>query len=387
MLKRYKYRIYPDAKQMEFLEATSGCARFVWNEFLAANKRFYEHSKKFHFYHDMSALLTEIKTLEGYEFLKEVPKSALQYSIKNLDLSLRNSFKKASGFPRFKKKSYEQSFTLTRGQFQIKKGKLQIANLKIDKKHSLIKIRWSRELPSEASSLTIIKDNLNHYYASFVVECSEPTAQSSPQNDCIGLDLGIESFVTTSGGQKHKAPNYKRLLLKARHLQSRLSRKKKKSKNRERARQNLAKIHKKISRVREDFLNKLVSLLVRENQAISIETLKVKEMLKNKHLARAIALQGWSLFIAKLKSKSEEYRREIFEVGTYVPTSQVCSSCDFRWGKLNLNIRSLECDNCHALHDRDVNAAKNILNEYFKSKQTAGHAAALNNACGAKSST
>ena len=379
MLKRYKYRIYPSDIQKDFLHATFGCCRFVWNMFLQEQKRTYEYKKKFVFQHEMSALLTEVKKLEGYEFLKDVPSTSLQTITRQQDRAMKDFIKKTKGFPKMKKKAHNQSLELTRNQFSVKNGKLKLAKLK-----DSIKIKWSRELPSEASSCTILKTNTNQYYVSFVADV--PEVVKDVVSNSIGIDLGIETFLTISDGRKIKSPNYKRLLDKQKKLQRRLSRKNKGSKNRDKARLCLAKNHEKISNIRKDFINKVVSLLVRENQAISIETLDIQKMLKNKYLARLISLQGWYVFKLALKAKAQEYQRIIYEVGTFVPTSQICSECGFRWGKLALSIRSIECSQCHVSHDRDINASKNVLNEYLNYQQTAGHAAASTTSVDATSS-
>lgn len=364
MKKRYSYRIYPNKNQRDYLESIFNINRFIWNQFLAANIRYYNHSKKFHFFNEMSSILTECKNIEGYEWLQTVPSTSLQQTLKHLDTAIRGCIKKQKGFPRFKKKYDKNSFTLVANQYGIKNNKLRIANQK-----SLIKVKWHRELPSKPSSCTITKDNIGRYYISFVVEVGDKIVPYT--KSMIGLDLGIETFCSTSDGKKYKLPNLKALYKKVKRQQKDLSRKKKGSNNFKKGKLKLAKTHMKISDKRNDFYNKLVLILINENQVISIETLKVKEMLVkgNKSLSRLIGQQGWSSFITKLISKAAECNRIIHKVDTYYPSSQLCSNCGYKWGRLNLSIRTVICPDCLIEHDRDINAAKNMLTNYLKSVQ------------------
>lgn len=361
MKKRYNYRIYPNKIQREYIEAIFNINRFIWNQFLAANIRYYNHSKKFHFFNEMSSILTECKNIEGYEWLKSVPSTSLQQTLRHLDRAIKDSYKKKKGFPKFKKKYDKNSFTLTNLQYSIKENKLKIALLK-----SLMKVKWHRELPSEPTSCTIIKDNIGRYYVSFVVEVGDKIVPYT--NSKVGLDLGIETFCSTSDGKKYKLPNLKPLYKKVKRQQKELSRKKKGSNNFKKQKLKLAKTHMKIVDKRNDFHNKLVSTLINENQVISIETLKITNMIQksNKSLSRLISQQGWSLFITKLINKATECNRIIYKVDTYYPSSQLCSNCGYKWGRLNLSIRTIKCPDCLIEHDRDINAAKNMLTNYLK---------------------
>lgn len=361
MKKRYNYRIYPNKIQRLYLESIFSINRFIWNQFLAANIRYYNHSKKFHFFNEMSSILTECKNIEGYEWLKSVPSTSLQQTLRHLDRAIKDSYKKKKGFPKFKKKYDKNSFTLTNLQYSIKENKLKIALLK-----SLMKVKWHRELPSEPTSCTIIKDNIGRYYVSFVVEVGDKIVPYT--KSMIGLDLGIETFCSTSDGKKYKLPNLKPLYKKVKRQQKELSRKKKGSNNFKKQKLKLAKTHMKIVDKRNDFHNKLVSTLINENQVISIETLKITNMIQksNKSLSRLISQQGWSLFITKLINKATECNRIIYKVDTYYPSSQLCSNCGYKWGRLNLSIRTIKCPDCLIEHDRDINAAKNMLTNYLK---------------------
>lgn len=195
MKKRYNYRIYPNKIQREYIESIFNINRFIWNQFLAANIRYYNHSKKFHFFNEMSSILTECKNIEGYEWLKSVPSTSLQQTLRHLDRAIKDSYKKKKGFPKFKKKYDKNSFTLTNLQYSIKENKLKIALLK-----SLMKVKWHRELPSEPTSCTIIKDNIGRYYVSFVVEVESKMVLSTSNK--IGLDLGIETFRVVDNGRE-----------------------------------------------------------------------------------------------------------------------------------------------------------------------------------------
>lgn len=360
MNRRFNYRIYPNEAQQAVFAINFGCARFVYNYFVAINKKKYEETKKFVYKHDMSRQLTIMKRNPEYEFLKTGSSVAEQQAIINLHKALKDCGSKVKNrkeFPRFKSKRDKQSFTIVgEGCFGLENNKLWLTKVK-----GLIDINWSRELPSKASSLTITKSRSGKYYVSFVVEVE---AEISAIDKVIGIDLGIETFATTSDGVKYKLPNLKKHYKKVRQRQQDLSRKEKGSKNREKARLRLAKAYQTIVDIRNDFHNKTVSELVNENQVIVVETLKVENMMKNKSLARMIGRQGWNTFILKLNDKCIQRGRLIYPINQYIPTSQVCSSCNYKWGKLDLTIRSIQCIGCGVVHDRDVNAAVNILKEY-----------------------
>ncbi len=353
--------MYPNKEQREYLESIFNINRFVWNQFLAANIRYYNHSKKFHFFNEMCLILTKCKGIEGYEWLNTVPASSLQQTLNQLDKAIRDSYKKRKGFPKFKKKYDKNSFTLVGPQYSIKVNKLKIALLK-----TLINVKLHRELPDKPSSCTVVRDNIGRYYASFVVEVEPKIVPLT--NSKTGLDLGIETFCSTSNGEQYKLPDLKPLYKKVKRQQKELSRKQKCSNNFRKQKLKLSKTNMKIVDIRNNFHNKLVSTLINENQVISIETLKVDEMKRksNKQLSKLISQQGWSSFITKLINKATECNRIIHKVDTYYPSSQICSNCGYKWGRLNLSIRTIKCTECFTGHDRDINAAKNILNNYLK---------------------
>ncbi|MFB8794211.1 MAG: transposase [Microcoleus sp.] len=217
---------------------------------------------------------------------------------------------------------------------------------------------WSRELPSIPSSVTIVKDCANRYFLSFVVEV-EPISIHT-KNQSIGIDLGIKTFAVMSNGEKAESPSYKKLDRKVRKLQKKLARQPKDSRRRNRTRIRIAKTHNQIADIRKNFLHKLSTKVVSENQTIILEDLNVSGMVKNRKLARAISQQGWYEFRSLCEAKSEKIGRNFRVISRWEPTSQICSDCGFKWGKLDLSIRSILCLNCGTEQDRDENAARNI---------------------------
>ena len=256
------------------------------------------------------------------------------------------------GYPKFKKKHNQQSARFRKGGFSIKQNKVYLAKI------GLLKVKWSRALPSAPNSVTVIKDRANRYLLSFVVDV-EPQVITA-KNESLGIDLGISIFGALSSGEKVYSPDYSRLERKIRRTKKVLSRRRKGSKKCEQTRIKLARLTSKLAKVRKDFLDKLSTRLVIENQIISLEDLLVSGMLKNRKLARAISQQGWGMFRAMCEAKANKFGRDIRIIDRWQPTSQVCSNCHYRWGKLDLSIREVICINCHKRHCRDLNSAKLI---------------------------
>ena len=227
-------------------------------------------------------------------------------------------------------------------------------------------------MPSAPSSVTVIKDCANRYFLSFVVEI-EPI-QSDAKNQSIGIDLGIKTFAVMSNGENIESPDYSKLDRKIRKLQKKLARQLKDSKRRNKTRLQIAKLHNKIADIRKDFLHKLSTKIVNENKVVVLEDLNVSGMVKNRRLARAISLQGWREFRTLCEAKSQKSGREFRVISRWEPTSQICSDCGYKWGKLELKARVIQCLNCGTKHDRDENAAKNInkvgIGHCHDSKQT-----------------
>jgi putative transposase len=356
MKARYQYRFYPTDQQRVSLAQLFGCVRVVWNDALAICKQ----AGSVPGYNKLSALLTQSKKNEDREWLKCVSSVPLQQSLRNLDIAYRNFFNsrngkrkgKKLGSPNFKKKTNQQSAEFTKAAFSMKSGEVYLAKI------GDLKPVWSREIPSNPSSVTVIKDCANRYFLSFVVEIQP--VQIEAKNQSIGIDLGIKTFAVMSNGEKAYSPIYRTIDCKIRKLQKKLARQQKGSNRRNITRLRIAKLHNQITDLRKDFLHKLSSKIVSENQTIVLEDLNVSGMVKNRKLSRAISQQGWREFRTLCEAKSEKFGRNFQIVSRWEPTSQICSDCGFRWGKVDLSIRSILCLNCGIEQDRDENAAKNI---------------------------
>ena len=356
----YKFRIYPDAEQRNRLAQTFGCARYVYNWALSLRKTAHENNIKINA-NEVSSQLTSLKKQEDFIWLRDVSSVCLQQSLMNLDNAYQRFFKKQGGFPTYKKRSNKQSARYVKGSFVFKNNKLKLA-----KQAKFMKVKFSRPITGEVSSITVSKNPDGKYFASFLVkELYEPSKKSAKQ---IAIDLGIKDFATFNDGSKVANPNHLfNSFSKLKRLQRNLSKKKKGSKNRNKARIKLARLHSKIANQRSDFLHKLSTQIVNENQVICVEDLAVKEMLQqNKQIARLASSLGWRDFLTMLEYKSNWNEREFIKVDRWFASSKTCSACNTKNEKLTLSQRSWKCS-CGANHDRDHNAAKNILKEGLKS--------------------
>lgn len=394
MKQRYNYRIYPTSQQERLLAQLFGCCRVVFNDAVALCQQTYkEAGKKPSNAELQKRLLTEAKQTEEREWLSTVSSIPLQQSLNDFNQAYQNFFNSCKGKrkgtkvkpPRFKSRKSRQTARFTRSGFKVGQHKIKLA--KIGK----VKINWSRELPSDPSSATVIKDSAGRYFISFVVETIPETLPDNGQS--VGIDLGIETFASFSNGQKIKSPKpLKKNLRKLRRCQRNLSRKQKGSKRYEKARKRVAKVHAKIKDTRTDFLHKLSTDIIRENQTIVLEDLNVSGMVKNRKLSKAISDMGWRTFRTMLEAKSVMYGREFIVIDRWIPTSQVCSNCGFNGGKKELNIREWTCISCGVVHDRDINAGKNILvagghSETIKNGRGAGRKTSVKLAVGDEAST
>lgn len=356
MKARYQYRFYPTDQQRQSLVQLFGCVRVVWNDALA----FCKQSEKLPGYNKLSAMLTQSKKTDERKWLSDVSSVPLQQSLRYLDVAYKNFFNsikgkrkgKRVGVPRFKKKTNSQSAEFTKAGFSVKDGEVYLAKI------GTIKPIWSRELSSEPSSVTVIKDCANRYFLSFVVEI-EPN-NTVAKNQSIGIDLGLKTFAVMSNGEKALSPNYSKSDRKIRKLQRKLARQQKDSKRRNKTRVKIAKLHNQIADTRKDFLHKLSTKIVNDNQVIVLEDLNVSGMVKNRRLSRVISLQGWREFRNFCEAKSEKFNREFRVIDRWQPTSQICSCCGFRWGKIDLSVRSILCLSCGTEQERDENASRNI---------------------------
>ncbi|NJK35991.1 MAG: IS200/IS605 family element transposase accessory protein TnpB [Oscillatoriales cyanobacterium SM2_2_1] len=357
MKARYQYRIYPTQQQQTQLAKLFGCCRVVWNDALAkcrtAEKLPSDAALQ-------KSCITQAKNTEEREWLGEVSVIPLQQSIRDLGVAWKNFFDSLKGKrggakikpPRFKKKSNRQTARFRRGGFSIKGKKVYLARI------GNLKVHWSRPLPSEPSSVTVIKDRAGRYFLSFVVEIKPESIPAKAPS--VGVDLGIKTFAVLSTGEKVKSPDYTKLNRKIRGEQRKLSRRQKGSKRRERTRLRLAKLKAMLRDKRKDFLHKLSTRLVLHYQVVCLEDLNVSGMVKNRKLARAISEAGWREFRTMCENKSAKYGRETRTISRWQPTSQYCCECNYRWGKLDLSIRELVCLGCGTLQDRDGNASRNI---------------------------
>lgn len=352
---RRNFRFYPTPKQEKEFSKLFGCIRLVYNSALSWRKESYEKGEKPN-YSKSSSWLTDLKRIDDYSFLRDVSCVPLQQSLRHLQTAYTNFFRGQAEFPTFKKRSNQQSCEFTSRAFTFRDGELSLA--KIGK----LKVRWSKGLQSKPSTVTVIKNASGQYFVSLTLKES---VKQFPKNDSsIGIDLGIETFATLSDGRKFKQPSQirKRRKILA-HRQRQLSQKKKGSRNWVKARIKVAKEHQKISNIRKDFLHKLSTKLVRENQTISMETLDVSKMLQDnsKELSRLIGEQGWHEFKRMIEYKCLWRNREFRLSGQFFASTQTCSECG-RKTKHKLETRNWTCK-CGAEHDRDINAAVNIHRE------------------------
>jgi putative transposase len=303
-------------------------------------------------------MLTEWKKQENLQFLNEVSSVPLQQGLRNLQKAFSNFWAGRTKYPNFKKKRSGGSAEFTRAAFRWKDGQLWLA-----KCSEPLPIRWSRTIPAgcEPSTVTVRLDASRRWFVSLLV--NDHTVKPLPQvNKVVGIDAGISSLIATSDGEKIANPkHFKRLRLKLRQVQKTLSRRVKGSNNREKARREVARIQATIAQARKDFLHKLTTRLVRENQTIAVEDLAVKKMMKNHKLAQAIADASWAELIRQLEYKCHWYGRVLVKIDRWFPSSKRCGNCGHLVDKLPLDVREWDCPKCGTRHDRDINAAQNIL--------------------------
>jgi putative transposase len=330
-----------------------GCVRFLFNHFLKRRIDHYDETGKGLTYHDTAAELTELKKLPEYAWLKEVNSQSLQQSLRDLDTAYNNFFNKRADFPTFKKKQGYHSFQVPQ-HFSLNEDRLTIPKM------SPIRVVVHRPLEGKARQVTISRNPAGEYYASILCETEIPEPAYSGRE--IGIDLGLSSFLITSEGVKVEPGNhYRKAEARLCRLQRRLSRKKEGSKNRLKAKTKVARQHQTIVNQRADFQHKLSYRLVHENQVIHTEDLAVRNMVKYHRFAKSISDAGWSEFLRQLEYKGAWYGCYINRIDRFFPSSKRCSHCGSVTGRLRLHIRSWKCPECGADHDRDINAATNIL--------------------------
>ena len=364
MEKCYKFRLYPNAEQELLMHKTFGCCRFVFNRYLAKRIELYKSDKSTLNYNACSADMTTLKS--ELEWLKEVDSMALQSSVKDLDVAYQNFFRRVKqgetpGFPRFKSKHN------SRKSFKTKKIGNNIAVLddciKLPKL-GYVKCAVSKEVQGRILSATISQNPSGKYFVS--VCCTDvEILQYERTGAMVGIDLGIKDFAITSDGEKFDNHKYlNKSAAKLARLQRQLSRKTKGSSNRSKARIKVARLHEKITNQRNDTLHKLSTNLVKTYDFIAIESLKVKNMVRNRKLAKSISDVSWGEFVRQLEYKLSWQNKHLVKIDSFFPSSQLCSVCGTKSPDVkNLGIRQWTCTECNTEHDRDINAAKNILNE------------------------
>ncbi|WP_416972593.1 RNA-guided endonuclease InsQ/TnpB family protein [Streptomyces sp. 4F14] len=358
MKRAFKYRFYPTAEQTAELSRTFGCVRKVYNMALDARSRAWTLEHRRISYVETSAMLTEWKKTDDHGFLAEVSSVPLQQTLRHLQSAYTAFFDRRARYPRFKsKKRSKDSAEYTRSAFRFRDGHITLAKMR-----DPLAIVWSRPLPAgaEPSTVTASRDKAGRWFVSLLVETA--VAPEPATDKAVGLDAGLTSLITLSTGEKITNPKFERRdrarLGKAR---KELSRKAPHSKNREKARVKVARIHARIVDRRRDFLHKVTTRLVRENQTIVIEDLTVRNMLGNHNLARAISDASWAELRSQFEYKCAWYGRELVVVDRFFPSSKTCSACGLIRDKLPLNVRQWTCEGCGTQHDRDHNAAKIVL--------------------------
>lgn len=350
--KAYKFRIYPNKIQIDFLNKQFGAVRFIYNYFLNQRDTQFKETGKSDSYYAQTKVLKLMKGQEEFKWLKEINSQTCQQALQCLDAAYLKFFRKETAFPKFKKKKNCQSFCVPQ-HFKILEKGIIIPKLK-----SQIKCKFHREIIGEVKSLTISKTPTEKYFVSILVEQENKYKQTT--NGKIGIDLGIKDFVTLSDEEKYslKLDTKSKKLKKLQHY---YSKKQKDSKRKEKLRLKIAKNHEKIVNSRLDFQHKLSTKLTNEYQTICLESLKVKNMMKNHKLARVIGEAGWYSFINMLQYKGKWKGCDIIQIDQFYPSSKTCSVCNWKKEDLKLSERSWICPNCGTEHNRDINAAKNIL--------------------------
>ncbi|MGI5207810.1 RNA-guided endonuclease InsQ/TnpB family protein [Spirillospora sp. CA-108201] len=353
----FKYRFYPTDGQAAELSRTFGCVRLVYNLALEERTRAWYGEGRRISYAQSSALLTQWKRTADLAFLAEVSSVPLQQALRHLQTAFTNFFTKRAAYPRFKsRKRSRASSEYTRSAFTWRDGRLTPARMTTP-----LDIRWSRLLPegAEPSTVTVSRDSAGRWFVSLL--CQDTIAPAPAPDAAVGVDAGITSLVTLSTGEKIANPRYERRdrarLAKA---QRNLARKAPGSANRDKARRKVARVHARITDRRRDLLHKLSTRLVRENQTVVIEDLAVRNLVKNRKLARAISDAAWAELRSMLEYKCAWYGRELVVIDRWLPSTKLCGACGAVRAKLPLGVREWTCE-CGSVHDRDVNAARNIL--------------------------
>ncbi|MFM0078455.1 IS200/IS605 family element RNA-guided endonuclease TnpB [Paraburkholderia sediminicola] len=353
----YRFRFYPTAEQEAILARTFGCARFAYNHMLRLRTDAWYQRQERVGYHETSAALTALKKTPEHTWLNEVSSVPVQQALRHLQTAFANFFAKRAKYPNFRRKDGAQSAEYTTSAF-----KWDGASLKLAKMDAPLAIRWSRTIPkgAQVTTVTVSKDASGRYHVSIL--CDDAVGAKPEVSGKVGIDLGLTHFAILSTGEKIAAPNtFRKNEAKLAKLQRRLAKKQKGSANRMKAKLKVARMHARTADSRRDFLHKLSSRLINENQVIAIESLAVSNMQKNRCLAKSISDASWSEFTRQLEYKAQWYGRSLVGIDKWYPSSKRCSDCGHTVVKMPLNIRAWTCPECGSIHDRDINAARNVL--------------------------
>ncbi|CAE6795716.1 IS200/IS605 family transposase ISEc42 [Paraburkholderia nemoris] len=353
----YRFRFYPTAEQEAILARTFGCARFAYNHMLRLRTDAWYQRQERVGYHETSAALTALKKTPEHAWLNEVSSVPVQQALRHLQTAFANFFAKRAKYPNFRRKDGAQSAEYTTSAF-----KWDGASLKLAKMDAPLAIRWSRTIPkgAQVTTVTVSKDASGRYHVSIL--CDDAVGAKPEVSGKVGIDLGLTHFAILSTGEKIAAPNtFRKNEAKLAKLQRRLAKKQKGSANRMKAKLKVARMHARTADSRRDFLHKLSSRLINENQVIAIESLAVSNMQKNRCLAKSISDASWSEFTRQLEYKAQWYGRSLVGIDKWYPSSKRCSDCGHTVVKMPLNIRAWTCPECGSIHDRDINAARNVL--------------------------
>jgi len=354
--KSYKFRIEPTSEQIVLLSKHFGACRFVFNKFLHERKEKYLNEKTSLNYYDNARTLTDLKKEEDFDWLKEINSQSLQSAIRNLDSAYKNFFNKKNKFPRFKSKYDKQSFKIPQNVL-INEGKLVIPKFKEG-----VKINLHRKIEGEILFATITKSTTGKYYVSITCEVNHKPFDKTGSK--VGIDTGIKDLAILSDGKTYE--NIKVLkskLKKLKYQQRQLSKKQKGSNSRQKQKIKLSLTHEKITNIRKDYLHKISTEIVKNHDIISVEDLSVKNMMKNHKLSQSLSDVSLGMFYKMLEYKSKWNDKSFVKIDRFFPSSKTCSNCGWIYQDLNLSIREWTCNSCNEHHDRDLNAAKNILKQ------------------------
>lgn len=354
MRQRWTYRIYPTKDQEDHLSQVFGCCRVVWNKVLDYRQRSYQVGVRIN-YAQSDKYLTALKREKEYQWLNDISCVPLQQTVRDLQTAYTNFFAKRTKYPRFKKKNDRQSARYVGGAFKYTDGnRLELSKV------GVLRIKWDRPLPAQPSSVTIIKEPTGKFFVSFVVEVSVNPLQKT--KDSVGVDFGVLRLATLSNGETIANPKYlARYQKKLAWTQKLFARKQRGSRRKEKARIRVARVHAKIADSRKDALHKFSHSLVKRFDTIFVEDLNLRGMVKNHALARSLSDTSIGMAIRMIEAKCRMYGKRLVKIDRFFPSSKTCNSCGFLLQELPLDVRGWQCHSCKKAHDRDANAAKNIL--------------------------